>query len=86
MVSPPRRNNKENQRLNVVVIFLIFSQPSVCSVWMMCGRMGQSTVRFNKDKICDLAFSECAFTYFCIYKRSNVLDILKDKDIFKVFI
>ena len=30
--------------------------------------MGQSTVRFNKDKICDLAFSECAFTYFCIYE------------------
>jgi len=30
--------------------------------------MGQSTVRFNKDKICDLAFSECAFTYFCIHE------------------
>ena len=35
MVSPPRRNNKENQCLNVVVIYFWFSRPSVCSVWMM---------------------------------------------------
>ena len=37
MLTLPRRNNKENLFLNVVFIFLIFSQPSVCSVWMMCS-------------------------------------------------
>ena len=38
MLTPPRRNNKKNI-LNVVFIFLIFSQPSVCSAWMMWWRV-----------------------------------------------
>ena len=56
MVPPPRRNNFKNI-LNVVFIFLIFSQSSFCSVWMMCT---------EKAIICRTLVSSPMFT-ICFY-------------------